>query len=65
MQAPELEPKTLPDHLKYSFLGEKEILPIIISTKLKTKKEEDLVITLKEYKESIGWTIDDIKGLLP
>ncbi|XP_023739497.1 uncharacterized protein LOC111887555 [Lactuca sativa] len=65
VQAPELEPKTLPDHLKYAYLGEKESLPMIISTKLSTKEEEEIVTTLKEYKEAIGWTIADIKGLSP
>ena len=65
VQAPELELKTLPEHLKYAYLGDKETLPVIISTKLSTKEEEELVTTLKEYKEAIGWTIADIKGLSP
>ncbi|XP_021980023.1 uncharacterized protein LOC110876155 [Helianthus annuus] len=34
VQAPELELKTLPDHLKYVYLGEKDTLPVIISNKL-------------------------------
>ncbi|XP_023743433.3 uncharacterized protein LOC111891605 [Lactuca sativa] len=63
MEAPELELKTLPEHLKYAYLGDKETLPVIISTKLSTKEEEELVTTLKEYKEAIGWTIADIKVL--
>ncbi|XP_052619690.1 uncharacterized protein LOC111910412 [Lactuca sativa] len=37
MQAPELELKTLPEHLKYAYLGEKETFPVIISTTLLTK----------------------------
>ncbi|XP_023767964.1 uncharacterized protein LOC111916532 [Lactuca sativa] len=65
VQAPELELKTLPEHLKYAYLREKETLSVIISTKLSTKVEEELVTTLKEYKEAIGWTIADIKGLSP
>ncbi|KAL7582259.1 hypothetical protein Lser_V15G44724 [Lactuca serriola] len=65
VQAPELELKTLSEHLKYAYLGDKETLPVIISTKLSTKEEEELVTTLKEYKEAIGWTIVDIKGLSP
>ncbi|XP_052625040.1 uncharacterized protein LOC128132484 [Lactuca sativa] len=65
VQAPELELKTLPEHLKYAYLGDKETFPVIISTKLSTKEEEELVTTLKEYKEAIGWTIADIKGLSP
>ena len=34
LQAPQLELKKLPDHLKYAYLGEKETLPVIISSKL-------------------------------
>ncbi|XP_052623682.1 uncharacterized protein LOC128129003 [Lactuca sativa] len=65
VQASELELKTLPEHLKYAYLGDKETLSMIISTKLSIKEEEELVTTLKEYKEAIGWTIADIKGLSP
>ncbi|KAJ9535703.1 hypothetical protein OSB04_un001141 [Centaurea solstitialis] len=63
--APELELKTLPDHLKYAYLGEKETLPVIISAALSSQEEEDLVEVLKEHKKAIGWTIADIKGLSP
>ncbi|XP_023769331.1 uncharacterized protein LOC111917929 [Lactuca sativa] len=38
VQAPELEIKTLPEHLKYVYLGDKESLLMIISTKLTTKE---------------------------
>ncbi|KAI3755784.1 hypothetical protein L1987_55590 [Smallanthus sonchifolius] len=65
LQAPELELKTLPNHLKYVYLGEKETLPVIISNKLTSEQEVELVNTLKRYKEAIGWTIADIKGLSP
>lgn len=41
-QAPTLELKTLPKHLKYTYLGEKEILPVIISNKLLEKEEFEL-----------------------
>ncbi|XP_074300607.1 uncharacterized protein LOC141631896 [Silene latifolia] len=34
LQAPVVELKALPEHLKYIFLGERETLPIIISSKL-------------------------------
>lgn len=62
---PELELKILPEHLKYAYLGEKETFPVIISTKLTTKEEEEFFTTLKKYKEAIGWTISDMKGLSP
>ncbi|XP_031116495.1 uncharacterized protein LOC116020153 [Ipomoea triloba] len=65
IQAPKIELKPLPDHLKYAFLGDGETLPVLISNKLSTLEEEKLVRALREYKEAIGWTIADIKGLSP
>ncbi|XP_062020984.1 uncharacterized protein LOC133737455 [Rosa rugosa] len=43
VQAPELELKPLPDHLKYVYLGDKETLPVIVSSALTTPQEEKLV----------------------
>ncbi|KAJ9556479.1 hypothetical protein OSB04_011093 [Centaurea solstitialis] len=65
LQAPKLELKTLPEHLKYVYLGEGENLSVIISSRLDTSEEKKLVSVLKRYKEAIGWTIADIKGLSP
>lgn len=38
VQAPILELKTAPEHLKYAFLGEEETLLVIISNKLSKRK---------------------------
>ncbi|KAL0287692.1 UNVERIFIED_CONTAM: hypothetical protein Sangu_2681400, partial [Sesamum angustifolium] len=57
--------KELPKHLKYAYLGENNILPVIISSKLNPLEEEKLIRVLREFKEAIGWTIGDIKGLSP
>ncbi|KAL2228808.1 UNVERIFIED_CONTAM: Retrovirus-related Pol polyprotein from transposon 17.6 [Sesamum indicum] len=65
LQAPALELKELPKHLKYAFLGENKTLPVIISTKLTDLEEEKLIRVLREFREAIGWTIADIKGLSP
>ncbi|XP_012438713.1 uncharacterized protein LOC105764610 [Gossypium raimondii] len=65
LQPPTLELKALLDHLKYVFLGEKDTLPVIVSNKLTKDDEESLVQVLRDYKEAIGWTIADIKGLSP
>nr|XP_027124566.1 uncharacterized protein LOC113741264 [Coffea arabica] len=62
---PEVELKPLPEHLKYAFLGEKETLPVIISSKLSPTEEDKLLRVLREHKEAIGWTIADIKGISP
>ena len=42
LQAPELELKPLPEHLKYVFPGEKQNLPVIISKKLTEEQERIL-----------------------
>ncbi|XP_057248596.1 uncharacterized protein LOC125494983 [Beta vulgaris subsp. vulgaris] len=62
---PKLELKSLPNNLKYAYLGENDTLPIIISSSLSESQEEKLLNVLKEYKEAIRWTIADIKGISP
>ncbi|CAN6588911.1 unnamed protein product [Malus baccata var. baccata] len=65
IQAPVVELKPLPSHLKYIFLGENETLPAIISSSLTAQEEEKLVRVLKEFKSALGWTLADIKGISP
>ncbi|XP_071926999.1 uncharacterized protein [Coffea arabica] len=65
VQAPVLELKPLPKHLKYIYLGEGETLPVIISAGLSKVQEEKLLRVLREHKQAIGWTIADIKGISP
>ncbi|XP_026433040.1 uncharacterized protein LOC113330445 [Papaver somniferum] len=64
-EAPILELKPLPDHLKYVYLGDKEELSVIIAKDLTKVQEEKLVRVLREYKSAIGWTISDINGIIP
>ncbi|KAK9682623.1 hypothetical protein RND81_10G086100 [Saponaria officinalis] len=61
----ELELKPLPAELKYAYLGENETLPVIIASLLSDSQEKKLLNVLSEYKEAIGWTIADIKGISP
>ncbi|KAL0413224.1 UNVERIFIED_CONTAM: Retrovirus-related Pol polyprotein from transposon.6 [Sesamum radiatum] len=65
IQAPTLELKKLPKHLKYAFLGESDTLSIIISSKLSTLEDDKLIHVFREFREAIGWTIAYIKGLSP
>ena len=60
-----LELKTLPSTLKYAFLDEEKAKPVIISSKLDMKQEEQLLEVLRKNKEEIGWTLTDLKGLDP
>ncbi|CAN6580908.1 unnamed protein product [Malus baccata var. baccata] len=65
IQAPVLELKPLPDHLKYVFLGDNETFPVIVSSSLTAIEEEKLIRVLKEHKTVIGWTLADIRGISP
>ena len=50
---PKLELKTLPDNLKYAYLGEDETLPVIIAADLTNNQQEALLEILKQNKEAI------------
>jgi hypothetical protein len=65
LEPPKKELKPLPDNLKYKFLGLAETLPVIIASDLHAAHKERLLDVLREHKEAIGWTIDDIKGISP
>ena len=63
MDEPALELKTLPSTLKYTFLDEEKAKPVIISSKLDMKQEEQLLEVLRRNEEVIGWTLTDLKWL--
>ncbi|CAM8956610.1 unnamed protein product [Rhodiola kirilowii] len=65
VQAPELQLKPLPEHLKYVYFGDGETLPVIIKKGLEPNQEERLAAVLKKHKAAIGWTLADIKGVSP
>ena len=62
---PKKELKPLLDNLKYKFLGPTESLPVIIASDLVNAQEDKLLDILREHKEAILWTIEDIKGISP
>ncbi|XP_039134224.1 uncharacterized protein LOC120271614 [Dioscorea cayenensis subsp. rotundata] len=64
-EAPDLELKTLPEHLEYAFLGEDTQLPVIIASNLTVKQKNGLVDVLKRHKRAIAWKIADIRGINP
>ena len=53
-QAPDLELKPLPDHLKYVYLGDNQTLPVIIAKELTPMQEEKLTSVLRNHKTAIG-----------
>ncbi|XP_063941166.1 uncharacterized protein LOC135149396 [Daucus carota subsp. sativus] len=64
-EAPQVELKPLPSNLKYAFLGDNETYPVVVSSLLDDDELEKLLNVLKKFKSSIGWTIQDIKGISP
>ena len=62
---PVFELKPLHDTLKYAYLDEKKIYPVIISANLSEHEEERLLKTLKKHCATIGYTLDDLKGIIP
>ncbi|XP_062100975.1 uncharacterized protein LOC133806894 [Humulus lupulus] len=53
------------ENLCYVYLGEKETLPVIVSTSLTEVEVEKLLRVLRVHKTAIGWTLADIKGISP
>ncbi|KAK8680804.1 hypothetical protein V6N13_109742 [Hibiscus sabdariffa] len=64
-QLPKLELKTLPEQLKYVYLGINNTFPVIISSKLQSEQEEKLTTVLQQHRQALGWSIADIKGISP
>ena len=64
-EAPKVELKALPPHLRYEFLGNGDTLPVIIASDLDEQQVQSLVKVLKRFKRAIGWTIADIIGIPP
>ncbi|XP_042379998.1 uncharacterized protein LOC121972383 [Zingiber officinale] len=59
------ELKSLPQHLKYTYLGENKQLPVIIAQNLEPDQEERLLEILRQHRKAIGWTLVDIPGINP
>ena len=57
--------KELPSHVKYAFLEPEQGNPVIISAELTENEEQRLLQILREYKEVIAWSIEDLKGISP
>ena len=60
-----LDLKPLPVELKYAYLEEGNQCPVVISSLLNASQENNLLDTLRKYKQDIGWKISDLKGISP
>ena len=59
------ELKQLPNTLKYGYVDEKKIYHVIISANLTEHEEKRLLKTLRKHRATIGYTLDDLKGISP
>ena len=62
---PVFDLKPLPDTLKYAYLDEKKVYPVIINSNLSGYEEERLLEVLRKHRGAIGYTLDDLKGISP
>jgi hypothetical protein len=62
-QDPSFELKPLPDDLKYAYLDEKNVYPVIISPHLSTEEQSQLLDVLKAHRPAIGYSLDDLKDI--
>ena len=56
---PMFDLKPLPDTLKYDYLDEKKVYPVIINSNRSGFEEERLLETLRRHRGAIGYTLDD------
>ena len=54
LDEPTLELKTFPSTLKYVFLDEEKVKPVIISSNLDIKQEKQLLKVLRHNEDAIG-----------
>ena len=57
--------KELPSHLKYAYLELPKNKPVIIFARISDAEEQRLLEILRKHKESIAWSIEDLKGVSP
>lgn len=62
-EAPKLELEALLAHLRYTFLGANETLPVILSTELSEIQVDATFRFLMRRKKEIGWKMTNIHGI--
>ena len=60
-----MELKQFTGTLKYAYLDEKKIYPVIISANLSEHEEERLLKVLRKHRFAIGYTLNDLKVISP
>ena len=64
-QPPKMEQKPLPSHLRYAYLRNASTLPVIILASLIATEEDRLLRVLRDHKNTLGWSLANLKGIRP
>jgi hypothetical protein len=64
-EMPDIELKPLPKGLNYEFLGADKTYPVIVSDELSPEEMDKLLNLLRKHKKVIGYSISDLKGIIP
>ena len=62
-KAPKVDLKSLPPGLRYAFLGDNSIYPVIVNDSLNKAKLTLLISKLRKYRKALGYSLDDIAGI--
>ncbi|CAA7014514.1 unnamed protein product [Microthlaspi erraticum] len=65
LKAPKVDLKTLPDGLRYAFLGPNSTYPVIVNQELTPPQLTSLLNELRKFRRAIGYSLEDIKGISP
>ncbi|RDX94475.1 hypothetical protein CR513_23145, partial [Mucuna pruriens] len=60
-----IELKSLPKHLKYTYLGDNQQFSVIIANNLNREQEEKLLEVLGRHKKEISWNFIDLPRINP
>ncbi|CAM8951253.1 unnamed protein product [Rhodiola kirilowii] len=60
-----VELKPLPTSLRYEFLGPNSTYPVIVNVSLTDVETQRLLDVLRKYRQALGYSIDDLKGISP
>ena len=64
-QPPKMEQKPLPSHLKYAYLRNASTLPVIILASMTAIEEDKLLRVLRDHKNALRCSLDNLKGIRP
>jgi hypothetical protein len=62
---PPIELKTLPPGLRYAFLHNDYVSPVIINDRLTQEETHRMITILEQHRSAFGYSFQDLKGISP